>query len=258
MESVIRNCLQKLRPILNTDCPFCNDWKCLDGVKIVVKVSPKVFQDHVGNHMEQLALFALPRLDEPEEEVGLDTVPDAGIMKKGDDSDTQSSHGSEGPQDSGPDDQKILPVAAHWQIPLRVPTNSPFSGTYEGEVALCEEYQEGSDKKRFRCLFPDCNETMRRRIDILRHFYEKHQDTFLYNCADDPVVWERIEYSGPGCSRQEGGCGKVFKRKEHYKRHLYRCRKSPKESGKRKEPNASENGTTLAIEMGGHLKATTG
>lgn len=57
--------LLKLSP---TDCPFCNDWE--DRLRAVndhipkeqsLVVTPSQFQHHVGAHMVQLALFAIPR-----------------------------------------------------------------------------------------------------------------------------------------------------------------------------------------------------
>ena len=57
--------LVKLVP---TDCPLCDDWEqCLRRVAPHVPsaeafvVTPSQFQHHLGTHMEQLALFAIPR-----------------------------------------------------------------------------------------------------------------------------------------------------------------------------------------------------
>jgi hypothetical protein len=51
-----------------TDCPFCDDWEqLLRAVNSHIPLSeslivtPSQFQHHVGSHMEQLALFAIPR-----------------------------------------------------------------------------------------------------------------------------------------------------------------------------------------------------
>ncbi|KAH6719114.1 hypothetical protein BKA61DRAFT_473803, partial [Leptodontidium sp. MPI-SDFR-AT-0119] len=57
--------LSKLSP---TDCPFCDDWE--QRLRIInphipateaLAVTPSQFQHHLGAHMEQLALFAIPR-----------------------------------------------------------------------------------------------------------------------------------------------------------------------------------------------------
>ncbi|KAG4435673.1 hypothetical protein IFR05_008839 [Cadophora sp. M221] len=57
--------LAKLSP---TDCPFCDDWEQrLRNINPhipateALAVTPSQFQHHLGTHMEQLALFAIPR-----------------------------------------------------------------------------------------------------------------------------------------------------------------------------------------------------
>ncbi|KAH7403443.1 hypothetical protein BKA64DRAFT_450220 [Cadophora sp. MPI-SDFR-AT-0126] len=60
-----QNALAKFSP---TDCPFCDDWErrlriINPHIPIVeaLAVTPSQFQRHLGAHMEQLALFAIPR-----------------------------------------------------------------------------------------------------------------------------------------------------------------------------------------------------
>ncbi|RPA85645.1 hypothetical protein BJ508DRAFT_350227, partial [Ascobolus immersus RN42] len=66
--ALLENCRREAGPLYyNTDCPFCTIWKDSEGGGVVIKVSAKEFQRHVGRHMEQLALFALPKL-EPEDD----------------------------------------------------------------------------------------------------------------------------------------------------------------------------------------------
>lgn len=66
------------------DCPFCDEWEQKlrellpdsaasgrrgDAPETVVTVGPRQFRRHVGAHLQQLALFAVPRAqDEPEDE----------------------------------------------------------------------------------------------------------------------------------------------------------------------------------------------
>ncbi|KAH0545417.1 hypothetical protein FGG08_000558 [Glutinoglossum americanum] len=57
--------------ILATDCPFCDDWDTVLKGRMALTdpeisterlvVTPEQFRRHVGRHMEQLALFVLPR-----------------------------------------------------------------------------------------------------------------------------------------------------------------------------------------------------
>jgi hypothetical protein len=63
------------------DCPFCDEWgatlknntpapKSTESSEVVIMVEPIQFRRHVAAHMEQLALFAIPRStgdDEPED-----------------------------------------------------------------------------------------------------------------------------------------------------------------------------------------------
>ncbi|KAI9769386.1 MAG: hypothetical protein M1840_004088 [Geoglossum simile] len=53
--------LRRFRP---NECPLCNDWKvATDNPKCsddIIYVTPKQFRKHLGQHMEELALFALP------------------------------------------------------------------------------------------------------------------------------------------------------------------------------------------------------
>jgi hypothetical protein len=73
----------KISPV---DCPFCDDWEKLlrDVNKHIplsetLVVTPTQFKHHVGAHMEQLALFAIPRgyTEDGEADSG-NAAPDAG------------------------------------------------------------------------------------------------------------------------------------------------------------------------------------
>ncbi|KAI9853466.1 MAG: hypothetical protein M1813_002217 [Trichoglossum hirsutum] len=64
----VKVCQQPLDRLPATTCPFCDDWesklrkvnKHIPKDEIIV-VTPQQFQHHVGSHMGQLALFAIPR-----------------------------------------------------------------------------------------------------------------------------------------------------------------------------------------------------
>jgi hypothetical protein len=82
------------RPMENipaSDCPFCNEWESelrqanpdiAKNEEIVV--TPTQFRQHVGSHMQQLALFAIPRgyLEEDVNDSSIVSVAAAGVAKK--------------------------------------------------------------------------------------------------------------------------------------------------------------------------------
>lgn len=69
LPAILERC-ERPRP-LTPDCPFCETWATslrermahLDPMSVdhTIVVTPKQFQTHVGRHLEQLSLFALPR-----------------------------------------------------------------------------------------------------------------------------------------------------------------------------------------------------
>ena len=67
LSALSTTCQQSVDKILPQACPFCDEWYVklrdanpdLAGETLVV--TPAQFQHHVGSHMEQLALFALPK-----------------------------------------------------------------------------------------------------------------------------------------------------------------------------------------------------
>jgi hypothetical protein len=68
LPELVRVCQKPVDKLLPTSCPFCNEWearlrelnKHMSADEILV-VTPQQFRHHVGSHMEQLALFAIPR-----------------------------------------------------------------------------------------------------------------------------------------------------------------------------------------------------
>jgi hypothetical protein len=72
------------------DCPFCHDWEAklrqanpyITQDKVVI-VTASEFRQHVGSHMQQLALFAIPRgyLEDGAEEGSTISVMAAGVAK---------------------------------------------------------------------------------------------------------------------------------------------------------------------------------
>lgn len=66
--AIVKICQQPLDRIPATACPFCDYWepKLREvnkhmSVEEILVVTPQQFRHHVGAHMEQLALFAIPR-----------------------------------------------------------------------------------------------------------------------------------------------------------------------------------------------------
>ena len=67
LRALTETCQQSVNRIPPQDCPFCDEW----AIKLrdinpgmsedSMVVTPAQFQHHVGSHMEQLALFALPK-----------------------------------------------------------------------------------------------------------------------------------------------------------------------------------------------------
>ncbi|RPA85647.1 hypothetical protein BJ508DRAFT_358609 [Ascobolus immersus RN42] len=64
IDAIVEGCRGPPRPLFNTDCPFCDIWKQQHPSAERIPVTQKDFQRHVGKHMEQLALFTLPKLDD--------------------------------------------------------------------------------------------------------------------------------------------------------------------------------------------------
>jgi hypothetical protein len=104
--------------LLAQDCPFCDEWAeslkvetpapdGVDATEIVVTVDPTQFRRHVSLHHEQLALFALPRMIDNEEEDG-DSRPE-GIPRRDSELGQQASPDKDS---EDPDDGPIWP----WEI----------------------------------------------------------------------------------------------------------------------------------------------
>ena len=61
----LRSCERPVHGISPTACPFCDDWK-VSSTEVTqsntdIVVTPAQFRRHLGKHLEQIALFALPR-----------------------------------------------------------------------------------------------------------------------------------------------------------------------------------------------------
>ena len=69
LPALIEQCERPLGGILASACPFCDEWDSTLRANMAdpsvptdnLVVTPDQFRHHVGHHMEQLALFALPR-----------------------------------------------------------------------------------------------------------------------------------------------------------------------------------------------------
>lgn len=94
LETILSRAKRPLKVIRPSECPFCDeDWAQLDAQpetqgpppigEVVVGIDE--FRRHVGHHLQQIALFSLPRLDgDPEEDsVGPVGVTDQDVLPKG-------------------------------------------------------------------------------------------------------------------------------------------------------------------------------
>ncbi|KAI8956283.1 hypothetical protein F4801DRAFT_10365 [Xylaria longipes] len=72
LESLMGASQRAVDAIAADECPFCNEWETIlknntpvpqsmDSSGVVITVEPVQFRRHVASHMEQLALFAIPR-----------------------------------------------------------------------------------------------------------------------------------------------------------------------------------------------------
>ena len=62
--TVLKSCERPVQGISSTACPFCDDWKVSSDVvqpSTEIRVTPAQFRRHLGKHLEQISLFALPR-----------------------------------------------------------------------------------------------------------------------------------------------------------------------------------------------------
>ncbi|RPA83453.1 hypothetical protein BJ508DRAFT_66038 [Ascobolus immersus RN42] len=110
-----------------------------------------------------------------------------------------------------------------------------------------------SGKKAYKCKWGgDCALFFSRKVDFARHCAEVHLLRSRFICNDDPVVFAEIGHEGSGCKRVMGGCGRGFKRKEHYKKHLQCKRKEDKLSGRRRSQKPPPD-----QDMGGSSSRTT-
>ena len=61
---VLRSCERPIQGISAAACPFCHDWKVSSDAAqsdAEILVTPAQFRRHLGKHLEQISLFALPR-----------------------------------------------------------------------------------------------------------------------------------------------------------------------------------------------------
>lgn len=68
LPALVKACQKPVDKIPASTCPFCDEWEPrLRGLNQhmsadeILVVTPQQFRHHVGSHMEQLALFAIPR-----------------------------------------------------------------------------------------------------------------------------------------------------------------------------------------------------
>lgn len=152
-------------PVEHERCPFCH----------ITRLSSRAFEQHVGRHLEEMALMAVPRTMEDESEPESDSSL-ASVHGKGSGSDALLGAGDNGgylnqeralprPPSSGisgiPFDQYITPPSRFASsieaksVSLRAPVTS-----FDGELVV-------NDGEGFIC--PDCPARFRRIHDLERH-----------------------------------------------------------------------------------------
>ena len=112
--ALLEICQQPLDRIVASACPFCDTWEerlalanphVQDGETLVV--TPQQFRNHVGNHMEQLALFAITK------EYKDDEIVESVVAARSHDSDESSKNSAVNvPVDSEAEQTPELYIAA--------------------------------------------------------------------------------------------------------------------------------------------------
>lgn len=167
--------LQSEEPVDNfssTACPLCNDWEAdlerKQANLAAILPSPenpekshlsgklKLFRRHLGRHMEQLALFALPSNDtEDLEDDSTDEEKEESATR-----DQSEEVQGESSDEGGEDEPEQILERAHEASTPRVLDMS------KDELS---KYVKQEDENKFRCPFPDC-----RKLFKGKHFCRKH------------------------------------------------------------------------------------
>lgn len=152
MDDFTKLCLVPVDGIDPSDCPLCDEWglrvrerqakidpeSAAEGQQILVTISQ--FRKHLGNHLEQIALFALPRGvggedeegdREEEEEGSVDVVPGA-EDEASDGTVDLSSTDEEGDEDDIQSLEK-LETAGELKTKATTPKSAPTSDSFSGK-----------------------------------------------------------------------------------------------------------------------------
>jgi hypothetical protein len=142
LPALVKFCQQPLDRLSPTACPFCDEWEAaLWEANTHVSpdddlvVTPRQFRHHVGRHMEQLALFAIPRGYKEDDDDDDDDDADSGRAARRRGSDDSSDRSVVRP-DYEEEDNPPLHVAA-------------FEGREDDVRALLDE-SLGRDGVRFQ------------------------------------------------------------------------------------------------------------
>jgi hypothetical protein len=128
LNALVEACRRPLEAFSPAECPFCDSWEatlCSRNTSVqnrdAVIVTPAQFRHHIGSHMQDLALFAIPRGYLEEDEADLDST--ASVRAAGGGTDSAS-------KDSGTEQNLNL-------IKLPVATGASFNSHNEEHNARC-------------------------------------------------------------------------------------------------------------------------
>lgn len=75
LDDLVRACIKTEVPDAFTNCPLCHDWRVEPST--ADSSLRERYRKHVGRHLEQLALFSLPRIDNDDSNVGERIIDDS-------------------------------------------------------------------------------------------------------------------------------------------------------------------------------------
>lgn len=151
---------QPLECLPALDCPFCSDWELKlrqanlsIGKNDVVVVTPTQFRQHVGSHMQQLALFAIPRGYMEEDANNVLTESVTGVAQnnslnahssRASRSSLSSSHDATVTRETAPETLKSQSIDVHEHARV---IQQAMHSTVTLEAALIEIYDADSSQK---------------------------------------------------------------------------------------------------------------
>ena len=169
LPAVVSSCGRTIPEFSAEQCPLCDEWASrLQSVAVglsdmgtdkLIAVSHKVFRSHVGRHLEQLALFAVPRSqgDDGTDDQNSDGTVDSvryplgnGSSEVSEDAEVEAEKAAKGgadPNKNALDEAKVI-----------TETSKEFEEEAKSEVETegqVETYQPGDDTRKGPIKFKD-------------------------------------------------------------------------------------------------------